>query len=121
MNSTEGLALFLGLLLFAGSISFVYKWYMGSVNDAQGLFGVAGIAVSLVFPAFIAPELYRELFSGLRHLIVVPVGTAAAAAPLAVGEGAQQVLDATGRKAESLWGKFVGFFTGGGKRAKRRA
>lgn len=121
MNSTEGLALFLGFLLFAGSVSFVYKWYRGSVNDAQGLFGIAGIAVSLVFPAFIVPELYREVFLGLRHLIVVPIGTAAASAPLAAGEGVQQVLDATGRKVESLWDKFVGIFSGGGRRAKRRA
>jgi hypothetical protein len=107
MNSTDGLALFLGLLLLAGSISFVYRWSKGSVNDAQGLFGVAGIAVALVFPAFIAPDLYKELFVGLRYLVVVPVGTAAAAVPLAAGEGIQQTADAAAVKVEGLWGKFT--------------
>jgi hypothetical protein len=125
MTTTDGLALFLAFLLFAGSISFVYRWSKGSVGDAQGLFGVAGIAVSLVFPAFIAPDLYRELFVGLRYLIVVPVGTIAAAAPLAAGEGIQQTADATARKAESLWGRLTGsvsrMFSGGGRRSKKTA
>jgi len=135
MTSTDGVALFLGLLLLAGSISFLYKWFKGSVSDAQGLFGVAGIAVSLVFPAFIAPDMYRELFVGLRYLVVVPVGTVAAAAPLAAGEGVQQVADAAVVKAESLAGKvsnrISGMFAGlanwipgyeGGKRSvKKRA
>jgi len=135
MNSTDGLALFLGLLLLAGSISFVYRWAYGSVSDAQGLFGVAGIAISLVFPAFIAPELYRELFVGMRYLVVVPVGTAAAAVPLAAGESIQQTADAAAVKAESLWGKFsrgvgnmftgwegvVPGFEGGKRRLRKRA
>lgn len=124
MNSTDGLALFLAFLLLAGSISFVYRWSKGSVRDAQGLFGVAGIAVSLVFPAFIAPDLYRELFTGLRYLIVVPVGTVAAAAPLAAGEGIQQVADAAAVKAESLWGRFTGsvsrMFSGGGRKQSKK-
>jgi len=125
MNTVDGLSLFLALILFAGSISFVYRWSKGSISDAQGLFGVAGIAISLVFPAFIAPELYREFFIGLRYLVVVPVGTIAAAAPLAAGEGIQQTADATARKVESLWGRITNsigaFFTGGGRRPKKTA
>ena len=82
---------------------------------------------------FIAPDLYRELFVGLRYLIVVPVGTVAASVPLAAGEGIQQTADAAAVKVESLWGKMSrgvnSFFTGlgdvvpgfeGGKRRLRK-
>jgi len=133
MNSTDGLALFLGFLLLAGSISFVYRWSKGSVSDAQGLFGVAGIAVAFVFPAFIAPDLYKELFVGLRYLIVVPVGTVAAAVPISGVEAVNQTATATANGFGRLWGRFTGaignMFSGlaritefdGGKRFKKRA
>ena len=134
MNSADSIALFLGLLLLAGSISSVYRWMKGSVSDARGLFGIAGIAVALVFPAFIVPELYRELFVGLRYLVVVPVGTAAAAVPIAAGEGLQQTVDAAGNKIESLWDRFTGgvsnmfsglagafYFEGGKRRLRKKA
>lgn len=136
MNSTDGIALLLGFILFAGSISFIYKWSHGTVSDAQGLFGVAGIAVSLIFPAFIAPDLYRELFIGMRSLIVIPVGTVAAAVPLAAGESVQQSVDAAAAKTARIAGKagrgISGFFrslfgfgqeeaeAAGGRRRSRR-
>ena len=136
MSTADGIGLLLGFLLFAGSISFIYKWSYGTVSDAQGLFGVAGVAVSLVFPAFIAPDLYKELFVGMRHLFVVPIGTMAAAGPLAAGESVQQIGDAAAQKVERLTNKagqgISGFFRslfgsnrnaeyeGGGRRKLRR-
>jgi hypothetical protein len=105
MNTTDGIALLLGFILFAGSISFIYKWFYGTVNDAQGLFGIAGLAISLVFPAFFAQDLYDELFVGMRHLIVVPVGTVAAAIPLSGAVAGQQVADAAATKTSRLIGK----------------
>ena len=114
MNATDGIALLLGFILFAGSISFIYKWSHGTVSDAQGLFGVAGIAVSLIFPAFIAPDLYRELFMGIRDLLVIPVGSVAAGIPLAAGEASQQTIDAAAIKTARIANKagrgISGFF-----------
>lgn len=113
MNATDGIALLLGFILFAGSISFIYKWFYGTVNDAQGLFGIAGLAISLVFPAFIAPDLYRELFIGIRDLLVIPVGSVAASIPLMAGEAGQQTVDAAAIKTARIANKagqgIVGF------------
>jgi predicted acyltransferase len=102
MNTTDGLALFLVTILLFGSISFIYRWSLGSVSDAQGLFGVAGLAVSLVFPAFFVPDLYKEVFVTLRALLVVPAATVMAVPVLATGEASSQVATAAAVEAQKV-------------------
>jgi hypothetical protein len=113
MNFIDGLSLFLALLLFAGCVSFAVKWSYGTVNDAVGLFAISGIALSIIFPAFIANDIYNEAWVGTTRLMIPPLRQAVEIPTIAAGQAAENItVGAAGRIGE-YFGAVGNYFASG--------